>query len=532
MSGRPAPGGPTLRALPLTSAGLGDAFDVRPSPAANEGFREDRRYLFERPGAGWSLFVDDEALEHAPEQPAAWLWEPGFYAGEVTAELRHPSGRVATLYLLDVSPDPLKTGRETFEEMLAEIWAEDPLLVTGSEPATRKIGTLGEAQNPLLELARLRRHGPNFLQALIAACARPRRELVTRRELTPLHRVRRVDRRTAAAAARSPDVVAFLAGTLPPAAQVAALQLDVPRVEESLDCPANRCLVALANGVLRRARALAGRLQDLVNREPTSATRTPLATRWPTRRRFLEDLTDSLSAILNRPPLSKVHRSEVTASGLNAVSSDPLYARAWRAGWHSLRPGVAGPLTNEPLWISPTWEIYERWCFVRLGRLLRHACPELTWERASSHPTNATAAWRGVGSERSVELLLQPVFPGGHRLQKHGFWSVSRQRIPDFMVVVTEAGESRFLLLDAKYRRSRGSVLDAMTSAHVYQDSLRLSDRRPEGTILLVPAGGEAPWLEDPSFQQEHRVGVHQLTPDDSPQLPTLLRALFPHSTV
>ena len=59
-----------------------------------------------------------------------------------------------------------------------------------------------------------------------------------------------------------------------------------------------------------------------------------------------------------------------------------------------------------------------------------------------------------------------------------------------------------------------------MTSAHVYHDSLRLGDRRPEGSMLIVPAGGGAPWLEEREFHEEHRVGVHALCPGVSEELP------------
>ncbi|MEE8468661.1 MAG: nuclease domain-containing protein, partial [Planctomycetota bacterium] len=130
------------------------------------------------------------------------------------------------------------------------------------------------------------------------------------------------------------------------------------------------------------------------------------------------------------------------------------------------------------------------------------------------------AAWRGRGGGRCVELLLQPVFPGGRRITKHDFWSVSQKRIPDILMMAEDERGRRFLVLDAKYRVSRSNVLDAMTSAHVYHDSLRLGDRRPDSSMLMVPAGGGAPWLEERDFQEEHHVGVHVLCPGTSAELP------------
>jgi hypothetical protein len=79
------------------------------------------------------------------------------------------------------------------------------------------------------------------------------------------------------------------------------------------------------------------------------------------------------------------------------------------------------------------------------------------------------------------------------------------------------------LLLDAKYRSSRANVLDAMTSAHVYRDSLRIGEQRPEAALLLLPAGGDAERLQDEDFQRAHQVGVAVLTPAAKACLPVLV---------
>lgn len=73
---------------------------------------------------------------------------------------------------------------------------------------------------------------------------------------------------------------------------------------------------------------------------------------------------------------------------------------------------------------------------------------------------------------------------------------------------------SWFDVFDAKYSTSRQNVLDAIKSAHVYHDALRLRDRRLDSVSLLVPAGGGAPWLETDAFMAEHGVGVRVLAPD------------------
>src|ERR1035438_3634005 len=106
--------------------------DLDPAPASNSGFDERQCYFFKQPLAGWSLYIDDELLQFVSHQSDIWEWKPGFYAGEVTAELKRPDGSSAGLFLLDVGPDPGKVGREVFESMLKELWAEDPTLVIGA----------------------------------------------------------------------------------------------------------------------------------------------------------------------------------------------------------------------------------------------------------------------------------------------------------------------------------------------------------------------------------------------------------------
>ncbi len=481
-----------------------------PYPQENRGFFENQPCRIENPfGRDWSFWVDDEPLSVAPDDSPSWIWKPLFFAGEVTAELRSPTDQVEGTYLLDVSPDPLKTGREILQNMMDEIWHEDPNLILGSEPATIAMGALGHDHNPLVEFARLRRYGPQFIIALRRAARNPLRTLKVRRDVVPMHSARRVDRQTALAALRNPSAAGAFSGTNPSRLEPASeTSIDVPVVEPSLDSPANRCLLALARALQLRIRGVSTGLARLAEAESPSSTRTDLAPRWPVRRKVLMQLQGNLTSVLRRSPFKDVARHEVTAAGLNAISADPTYARAYGLGWRAIRHGTSGPREIDRLWVSPTWEVYERWCFVRLGRILRESHPKLDWTRTTTHPTKADAAWIGRRNATNVQLLLQPKLPSGRMRSRHPLWSISRMRIPDIVLIEERDGERRFVVLDAKYRRSRGPVLDAMTSAHVYHDSLRNQDRPPDLSVLLVPAGGEAPWLEDPMFLRAHRVGV------------------------
>ena len=228
----------SLQVLDAEGAGESAPRPVDPAPATNAGFSEKGEYrFFVPPGGPWRFHVDDLPLKKTDaEAGASWEWTPGFYAGEVTAELIGPSGRPVSQYLLDVSPHLGKLGRDIFRKMLEEVWAADPALVLGEEPATTDVGARGDRDNSLIRFARMRRYGAGLLRALERVTRNPIRNLRTRRELVPAHRVRRVDRRTAQAVLRSRELLAVLTGQ---AATAEALTdpLDVPVTESHLDCP-------------------------------------------------------------------------------------------------------------------------------------------------------------------------------------------------------------------------------------------------------------------------------------------------------
>jgi hypothetical protein len=495
-----------------------NAFYLRPYPASNSGFQEIGNYLIVKPGAGWSLLIDDETLV---EDEIGWRWTPGFFAGEVTAELIRPDGVREAVYLLDVSPDPRKLGRDGYAEMMRELWAEDPKLVFGTEPATAAIGVVGEETDAWLLFWRFRTYAPQVLRALAQIRAMPRRGLVARRQFISARRVRHADRQTTRSALRHPSTLALLARRTE--LEESGAVLDCPHVEESTDCAANRCLLVMVRALARRAISLIEALDALVESERQSETRTPLQSRWSSRRQVLLDLNQSFKRATASIPFAGLSRAEITAAGLNAIAADPSYARAYRLAWSALRAGASGPPTDERLWVSPSWEIYERWCFVAVGRLLRSAFPALSWHRTTGIETGS---WRGMTDDGldGLRLDLQSKFRS-QTPDSTGAWSVSKERRPD-LVLSEVHGEtiSRFWVIDAKYRAARANVLDAMATAHIYQDSLRIRDLRPVATWLFVPAGGGAPWLEDPTFPELQGVGVHAMSPSGQQALPVALR--------
>jgi hypothetical protein len=488
--------------------GDASAFNLEPAPASSMGFREQQVFLIEQPpGDFWELLVDDEPLDLVEaEHGRCWKWCPGFFAGEVTAQLLDGDGTPQQHYLLDVSPHEGKLGREVYLEMLQELWQADPSLVLGSEPGQTPRGELSHSDDPHLAFAKLRRFLPEFFTATQSVRNNPLQTLRSTREDLPAHRVRRADRHTMIAASRSPAALALVADNSDSDwAQNATF--SVPRVEHVLDCPANRVLLSMTQALLRRVTSVLERLEDLVQKEQ-SETETPLAPRWPARREFLKRSRREILRLLRGKPLAEVSRSEVTAAGLNAVSAQPAYSKTYRSAWRALQNGFAGDPTDERLWVSPTWEIYERWCYVKLLSGIGEMFPGVDLKAIRS--SSSDRAWAGDLPQGRIEVHLQAKF-NQKPATEMGFRALSKRLIPDIVITI-DGPDPVFIVLDAKYMCAQSTVVAAMTSAHLYHDALRWRGKRPDLSLLLTPSGGSTPWLEEREFWQTEGVGVLQFS--------------------
>ncbi len=148
--------------------------------------------------------------------------------------------------------------------------------------------------------------------------------------------------------------------------------------------------------------------------------------------------------------------------------------------------------------------------------------PNWRWRRRAS-----PYSWHGTFEGREASLLLQPTF-GTSEADVARRWSVSKQRIPDIVLVVEAERETSFAIFDPKYRASRENILDAMQSAHVYQDSLRIGARRAVATTLIVPRIDGAPWLAAPAFLATNQVGIHAMgVGEGNASLPSTIRGLL-----
>ena len=515
---------------------------------ANCGFSELREAVFV-PSApkdsGMRLLVDDEPLdaEETADGAVCWKWTPGFFAGEVRARLVDAGGKTLATYRLDVGPAPEKLGGEVFERMVEEILDFDAALLLGEEPAKRKMGAVGPTDDPLVLFERLRNRRAQLDAAIAAVRRDPATVLRPRRRFVPLREVRRADLRTLRAALGSRAALESLpaarkhgadSAARPPTPGISAEPIfDTPAVERTVDSPANRAALLMLRALIRRAAELPKRLRELADLQE-SDTRTALSARLPERVALLEEMERAFRAAERRPPFSQVTRAEVTAAGLNAVSAHPIYSRFWQIAWAALRPGVYGLERNDLLPLAPTWEIYERWCFVALAKHLRVWLPKWNWTCRGQEGSDRRRVVGRSSDGVTLTLRLQTTFPSTRGVPAEKGWAVSRERRPDLLLTLSRDGRVRgFVLLDSKYTAK--NLLNMIgDTTHAYQDGLRWGrdGLRPAATLVLAPTvegvkSDNAPWLADQSFIREHRVGAVAMRPDCGP--PDWLREFLLH---
>ena len=530
---------------------LGGCRELEPgwprAPESNRGFQELREaVLVGPPDIGHRLLIDDEEIPPidsagnvalsgtGPGGPGAasrtaWAWRPGFYAGTVRAELVDDAGKALGTWWLDVSPDPAKAGGGLFERMVDEIAEFDESLLVGDEPARRQLGAVGAKADSHILFERLRKRETDLHRAVTAVQREPVSVLRPRRQFVAFHQARRADLRTLRVAMRHPEACAVVQrerGAQHAFADGVGAQprFDVPEVERRMDAPVNRCALYLLRALQRRCRDLAWKLEEEMENEEASETRTPLRCRVARRLEILGRIERRLRFAERRSPFRDAGKPELTAAGLTAVAAHPLYSRFWRVGWEALRRGVSLHDPRDPLPIAPTWEVYERWCFVEIARLLKSWLPELAWSVRREGQSRGRLG-RGEG-ELEVDLWLQKTAPSTDGVGRADLWSVSRKCRPDLVLRWRREGSSGFVVLDTKYRTGRGAILDGMAqSAHLYHDALRWGSTGPEASLLLVPDAGAVSWLADEAYAASHGVGVVVLRPGTAP--PGWLRGLL-----
>lgn len=468
------------------------------------GFIEAGQYVFHC-AEGLRLVIDDIELTR---QADGFHWSPGFYAGQVEAELLRADGAPVASYRLDVSPSPHKLGQELFEVMLHDLAVFAPGLLLGSEAQQSMFDSDASPATMEVQYVRLRRFANACCRALQRVCEHPMTRLARERRQTPIHRLRQLDVRTALAAARSPllAVIAHRDVTT----QHATALLDAPIIDDSLDNEANRTLA----WILRR---LQHRVANLANWVETAQARNDdtFDAKRTRRREILRALHVRLRQLAQREPFCSVTRRATSSAGLTAIAAHPTYARAQRYLWLALQEGIGSETATESLPISPTWQVYERWCYLRTTELMRELLPDAAWQQTQWGTFADQLRCHGHLGQFSFAVWLQPRFAPWDQSSHWQHNSLSGERFPDIVVTMDGPEGTAFMVLDAKYRASRANVLDAMVSAHLYHDSLTRRGERPWRALLLVPRSDQAAWLTESTFQQRYSVGAIALAQRD-----------------
>ena len=464
------------------------------------GFLEDTAYLITADThAGARFYIDDVELHLSSH--GSYRWQPSFYAGRVNAEVIETSG-TSHLYWLDVSPTPKKSGDIQFAEMVAEIRLFDQALLGGTSAATMAFGREGEPgfYDDDILLSRLRAHGVAFLDSVDTIARSPHLSWSAEDQVIPLSRIRRLhpmalnDRRLAALASGS-----SVCGDA-----LESIQLRSVTSSATFNTAANQTLLAL----LKRFRASIIRVREKVQALALKSPQEEQALRTERRLIDLDKLDIRVKKLILGRPFIEISAAGMTSSGLTQIASHPAYSKAYRIGCRALSTGIEGDEPSDMLHVNHSWGIYETWCYLTVLRCVQKVLGVSPIQTRAKAVSAQLAFKVEMPDGGSLEMLFQATFPSAKPWQSRTGWSISRQRVPDVVLIVKKDKITRSLILDAKWRSGRENVLEAMESAHIYHDSLRLDGATPKACLLLLPGTTSVPGLEQQSFIDLHGVGT------------------------
>ena len=432
-----------------------------------------------------------------------FAWASGFFAGRVEVISVCPKG-LETSYYLEVAPASHKARGDQFASMIEAIRQFDQRLLLGDTAACLGFGREGSGGSfdELVRWERLRRHGQSFLQCVERITRAPHANLRPVRQSLPLAQVKRLP----IAAMHDRRIVALATGHFPEGENIDAFQMHVQVPAATFDTPANRAICAL----LKRFQQVIVLMKAWTIKNLAVLTEADALARCHRRLEILHAYDANVRRLLNCHPFRGVTKPQTTAAGLTQVAANPTYARAYRTGTEVLRLGIDDDCTTEYLRVSPSWGVYETWCYVALVEALESRLGvEIKPGKSKFPETSPDLVLRAqLPDGRDLELLFQPTFRsqglGGNRRA----WSLSRERRPDIVLISSRGDEHRTFVLDAKYRSGRSNVLDAMASAHIYHDSLFLAGLCPDRCLLLLPGAPEVESLEKNETWDTYGVGT------------------------
>jgi hypothetical protein len=476
------------------------------------GFSERRDYLIRVVSERSRLYVDDSLLPKDSSQQY-WIWSPGFYAGEVVAELELEGRHEPLKFYFKVDPAPEKASCEKYLKYIQQIVDYAPSLVVGNEPARHAVSGRSSKLSLWVSYARLRCYADQYLAGLRAVVDRPIVGHAHYREQVPIQCARRVDLTTIQRLRTNPALLSAIANRkYEGSAVLENNSLDIPLSEPTLDIPANSIVADQLHRVIRQVERLINGFSILKNNQ--SETETDIISRMPRRLEYLGRLRNRLQKISRNYPFSEVQKLHAGVEGLNAVSGIPHYDRTHRLGIKLLKVGLSDLGGNERHYLPPTWQIYETWCFVALAQHLEQRYPEYNWIR-NFKATSPEMLLEGTFGDKKIKFFSQLSCPSMERQNRYGYCSISRERIPDIILEISNGSDAVFFCLDSKYSVSRQSLLEAMASAHVYRDAIRYKGKTPALSLLIAPAVLETERLFEREYIDNYNVGCVVLSEDD-----------------
>ncbi len=464
------------------------------------GLHEDTDYVI-RVGTQNAIrvFIDD--VEFRSSNSGEIHWRPCFYAGRVRLDVESVSGKIVS-YWLNVFPSIKKSDEAQFEAMIAAIRTFDASLLTGESAALLDFGLNGKSArlSDQALLSRLRAYGDSFLDAVADIIAKPHFSISAHDQLLPLSQIKKLhhtsllDRR----------LLALDSSMTSNTDELHSIQLRSTTSRPTMDTPANQALLAL----LKRFKANVCRMIRVVQALELKSDKEEQLLRLERRLRILSTLESRVTKLCRSTLFLSVTKTQTTSSGLTQIAALPNYNKAYRLGVRALSDGVEGKNQIELLNISQSWGIYETWCFLAVRECIENIIGKELKE-SSPRAVSADLAFSAqINDSVSLELLFQGNFPSTSESQGRIGFSISRARRPDIVLIVKKDDNVRALVLDAKWRSGREYILEAMESAHIYHDSLRVNKLPPSQCLLLTPGQSSVPELEADEFISAHGVGV------------------------
>lgn len=481
--------------------------------------QEARAYVIEARGrntAVCDLLIDDVpllALRAVGPDIARWLWEPGFYAGEIDFSLMR-SGRSVCSGNVTVDPSVAKLMRQQFDRMVTDIVADTFALISWS-PARKGFAKGGGAFCPpqvVLEFLRIRLS--TIIDAVERIMSQPVRLLASeRRPIKP----------TEYASCRSVDLSrAFrtsqyltlggghpLVRLTPHKTGWFPAVIKGSRRTPSVDIAEHRAVKTELRRIVLWLTIVQKSLSRAVRDEDRSDSRAHVAV-WVRR---CEGMTSQISELLAQPFFKEIGDTPSPLSPTPLFRISPAYSKFFRT-CRDMRQGlarVAGDFVNMSL--SQTFDLYELWVFLRLARaafmLFQTRCVDLNLLLADPASESAVVHQKTRSTRfllgRGVVLCFKPQYQEYWRQEPTGclLGSYSRTMIPDMSFEITEdlgTEATKVIVLDAKYRLD-SKLGEAITSLHTYVDAIvraaegkDLPKKAVKAAFVVTPSKIDSDW--------------------------------------